>query len=184
MRICFRRRGLRPSRGPDSAISGVLPNIRLPSTPLHHTAGARGDDSGDCAWLFRKRGWGWHRDEDEARGGVVRRWHGKQVISGQKNHAHHILTLRDFQKKPFHYSYDDDIDFPSPLLDFYRTKYGIRIWFVGDLKTNLNRIITAANNRVCQKLWLWLAQWFNKNWDSFIQNLLHALKPPPPPLLL
>jgi len=24
-------------------------------------------------------------------------------------------------------SYDDDIDFPSPLLDFYRTKYGIRI---------------------------------------------------------
>jgi len=80
-------------------------------------------------------------------------------------------------------SYDDDIDFPSPLLDFYRTKYGIRIWFVGDLKTNLNRIITAANNRVCQKLWLWLAQWFNKNWDSFIQNLLHALKSPPPLLL-
>jgi len=24
-------------------------------------------------------------------------------------------------------SYDDDVDFPSPLLDFYRTKYGIRI---------------------------------------------------------
>jgi len=78
VRICFRRRGLRPSWGPDSAISGVLPNIRLPPTLLH-TAGARGDDSGDCARLFRKWGWGWHRDEDEARGGVVRRWHGEQL---------------------------------------------------------------------------------------------------------
>ena len=100
MRICFRRRGLRPSRGPDSAISGVLPNIRLPPTLLH-TAGARGDDSGDCAKLFRKWGWGWHRDEDEARGGVVRRWHGEQVktvISAQKNHADHLLTLRDLKK--------------------------------------------------------------------------------------
>jgi len=79
VRIGFRRRGLRPSRGPDSAVSGVLPNIRLPPTPLHHTAGARGDDSGDCARLFRKRSWRWHRDEDEARGGVLRRWHGKQL---------------------------------------------------------------------------------------------------------
>ena len=174
MRICFRRRGLRPLRGPDSAISGVLPNIRVPPT-LQHTAGARGDDSGDCARLFRKRSWRWHRDEDEARGGIVWRWHGKQVktvISGQKNHTYHLLTLWDFKKNPFHYSYDDDIDFPSPLLDFYRTKYGIRIWFVGDLKTNLYRIITAANNRICQKLWLRLApSWFNKYWDSYIQNL-------------